>query len=81
MNLVACKKSDMRKTPRENIYKLIMEFVRSDAECALVAGAEVHYANHNVGARSITAAIKRYKIAGVKAVANDGKVYLVREVK
>lgn len=79
MNLIPCKKSDMRKTPRANTYKLVKDFVNSGAECALVAGADKHYANHNVGARSITATIKRYNIVGVKAVANDGKVYLVKE--
>lgn len=80
MNLIPCKKSDLRKTPRSNLYRLIKEFANSDAECALVAGGVAHYANGSSGARSINSAIKRYKFAGIRATFNDGQIYLVREV-
>ena len=81
MNLIPCKKSDMRKTPKANVFGIIKEFVNSGAECALVAGADEHYVNPNVGARSLNSAILRYKFAGVRAVSNDGKLYLVREAR
>lgn len=80
MNLISCKKSDLTKTPRSNLYRLLNEFANSDAECALVAGAAEHYSTVNCGVRSITAAIKRYKFANVKATNNDGKLYLMREI-
>lgn len=80
MKLISCKKSDLRKTPRTDLFRLIKEFANSGAECALVAGGETHYANPNVGTRSINGAIKLYKFAGIKAIANDGKIYLIKEV-
>ena len=79
MNLIPCKKSDLRKTPKTNLFRIIEQFADSGAECALVAGGAEHYADPNVGARSLNLAIKRYKFAGIKASNNDGEIYLIKE--
>lgn len=79
MNLMYCKKSDLRKTPRSNLFRLIKQFAESDAECALVQGGAEHYVHPNVGARALNEAIKRYKFAGIKASHNDGEIYLIKE--
>lgn len=79
MNLILCKKSDLKKTPRTNLFRLLTEFAESGAECALVAGAAEHYATPNGGARSINGAIKHYRLAGIKATNNGGQIYLVRK--
>lgn len=79
MNLIPCKKSDLRKAPRTNLFRLIKEFSESGAECALVQGGAEHYASPNVGARAINGAIKLYKFAGIKASNNDGEIYLIKE--
>lgn len=45
----------------------------------MIEGAAEHYTNPNVGARSINSAIKHYKVYGVKAINNDGEIYLIKE--
>lgn len=79
MTLIPCKKSDLRKTPRANLFRLIKQFANSGEECALVQGGAEHYVNPNVGARAINGAIKHYKVYGVKATNNDGQIYLIKE--
>lgn len=79
MNLIPCRKSDLKKTPKTDLFRLIKEFANSDAECAVIVGATKHYCTPNCGANTINRAIKNYKIPRMKAIVNDGKVYLVKE--
>lgn len=79
MKLIPCKKSDLKKEPKANIFRLIKEFTNSGAECALVQGGAEHYATPNVGVRAINSAFKRYKVYGAKARNIDGQIYLIKE--
>lgn len=81
MHLVPYDKSKLKRTPKTNLFKLVKEFVDSDADCAMVAGAAEHYATPSVGATTINESIKRYKFAQIRAVVNNGEIYLVKEYK
>ena len=79
MNLIYCKKSDLKKEPKANLFGLLKQFTNSGAECALVEGGAEHYKDANVGARAIKDAIKRYKVYGVKVSNVGGQIYLIKE--
>lgn len=79
MKLIPCKKSELKKTPKSNLFRLLKEFANSGAECALIEGATEHYCTSNCGANTINRAIKNYKIPQIKAIVNGGEVYLVKE--
>ena len=57
--------------------KLLNEFVESGLDCAQVNGFTTQDAT--TCAASLNASIKRFKIAGIRAISRKGCVYLVRE--
>ena len=63
---------------RSNLFKLITDFQKSCFKCAKLE--EWEYVNADIGARSINNACKTYKILHVKAVVNDGEIFLVNEL-
>ena len=79
MNLIPCKKSELKKTPKTDLFRLIKDFANSDAECALIAGGTEHYCTPNCGATTINRAIKQHKVPQIKAIINDGEIYLIKE--
>lgn len=79
MNLIPCKKSELKRTLKSGLFHLIKEFADSDAECALLAGATVHYSTPNSATTTINRAIMNYKIPHIKAIVNGGEVYLIKE--
>lgn len=81
MNLVPCKIPELEKSPKANLYRLIKAFANSDAECALVEGAVNHYARIDSGVRAFNEAIRRYKVAGIRATNINGQIYLIKEYK
>ena len=79
MNLVPCKIAELGRDPKANLYRLIKAFANSDAECALVEGADKHYARINSGVRAMNAAVKRYGVPGIRATNVNGQIYLIKE--
>lgn len=61
--------------PTKN-YVLVKEFASSGLECAILRDWK-HSSAYNCVA-SLNNSIKRFKIAGIKAVCANGQVYLIR---
>jgi hypothetical protein len=80
MKLIPCKKSELKKATRTPLYRLIKEFAESGCECAEVYGGSEHYCTPNCGANTINRAIKNYKVPQIKAIVNNGEIYLIKEL-
>ena len=74
------KEYDYKKVKIYNdLYKLLEEFRDSGLKCAILE--DVQYSNAEVGARSINQSCARYNYPYIKAVVNNGQIFLINKLK